>query len=47
MVHAVAGRIVGAIGATALSTIVLAGEQPSPQWQAALHLAKAVTIKSD
>jgi TonB family protein len=47
MARVVAGCIVGAIGATALSTIVLGGAQPSPQWQAALHLAKAVTIKSD
>jgi len=47
MARAVAARIVGAIGATVLSTIGLAGEQPSSQWQDALHLAKAVTIKGD
>ncbi len=47
MARSVAGRIVGAIGATALHTMVLAAEPPSPQWQAALDLAKAVTIKSD
>jgi TonB family protein len=47
MALAVAGRIVGAIGATALGTTVLAGGQPSRQWQAALDLAKAVKIKSD
>jgi TonB family protein len=41
------GRIVGALGATALSTAVLAGEQRSQQWQGALDLTKAVTIKSD
>ena len=47
MERALAGRVVETIGATVLSTIVLAGEQRSPQWQAALDLAKAVTIKSD
>ena len=47
MARAVAGRIVGAIGATGLSLVVLAGEQPSKQRQAGLYLAKAVRIKSD
>jgi TonB family protein len=47
MARAVAARMVGAIGAAALSTIGLAGEQPSSQWQNALHLAKAITIKGE
>ncbi len=47
MARGVAERVVGAIGAIALGTIVLAGEPASSQWQAPLDLAKAVTIKSD
>jgi TonB family protein len=47
MAGATAGRIAGAIGATALGVIAVAGEQPSKQWQAALYLARAVTMKSD
>jgi TonB family protein len=45
--RAMAGRIVGAIGATGLSMVVLAGEEPSSQSHAGLYLAKAVTMKSD
>jgi TonB family protein len=44
---AVARRIFAAIGVTALSTVVAAGEQPSWVWSGALDLAKAVAIKND
>jgi len=47
MARGIAARIVGAMGAAALSTIGLAGDPPSPQWRNALHLAKAVAIRSD
>jgi TonB family protein len=47
MAAARTGRIVGAIAATALSGIVLADGPSSPGRQAALDLARAVTIKSD
>jgi TonB family protein len=36
-----------AIGATALGTMMAAGEQRSTRWQTALDLARAVAIKSD
>jgi len=39
--------MVGLIGATALSTTGLAGEQPPSQWQSALRLATAVAIKGE
>ncbi len=45
--RAAAARVVGAIGATALGGTLLASEPRPRQWQDALDLATAVTIKSD
>ena len=47
MARGVAGPIAGAIGATGLCIVVLAGEQPARERQAGLDLARAVAIKSD